>query len=120
MSCKDGNDISNKILIPSEEDVKGRPDYELLAGFYRTGIGQVMMKVMKEKSTNGSIGRMKVRYKPKEVQALYIEDEHLVRIYGKGERRSVRTSGWLVQGPAGVVFYVPEDKFSDFFEIISE
>jgi len=107
-----------------EQDVhlpKFRPgkDHEKLDGYHNRGISEAKLKGSEFLSNNGSMHRIKIRYKPKEVIAYFVQSEH-EEAEGSGKAMRKRKSGFLVPGPYKSVFYVPEDQFSKFFEIIED
>jgi len=99
---------------------KFRPgkDHEKLSGYHNRGIFEARSKAHEFLSSNGSIHRIKIRYRPKEVIAYFVQSEH-EDVEGSGRSRN-RKSGFLIPGPYKGVFYVPEDQFSKFFEIIED
>jgi len=112
-SHEDDESLDQEIFLP-----KGRPgmDHEMLNGYHRHGIQKVQIKARDFLSSNGTMNRIKIRYKPKEVIAYFIQSEHL----GDGNSKRKRKSGWLVPGLGRGVFYIPEEQFSKFFEFIED
>lgn len=107
---EDKDNLSQEIFIP--ENIQPGLDHELLQGFNGRAIGHKAIRCLSE---NGYINRIRVKYKPKEVVAYFIESEHI-----EGESKRIRKLGWLVPGPGHGIFYVPEEMFSRLFEIIKD
>lgn len=97
-------------------EVRPGQDHEGLNGFYGHGMIEMKKRAIEFLSSNGSIHRMRVKYKPKEVTAYFVQSEHVEA----GEKKKTTKSGWLLPGPGRAVFYIPEDQFSAFFEIIKD
>ena len=116
MGEEDENNFSKNVHVP-----KFRPgqDHELLDGYHDRGIRGAKRKAAEFLSSNGSINRIRVRYKPKEVVAYFVQSEH-EEGEDSGRRRRKRKAGLLVPGPGKSVFYVPEEQFTKFFEIIED
>jgi len=66
-------------------------------------------------STQGTMLRVKVRYKPVEVIAYFVQD-----VYEENGNPKSGRSGWLIPGPGSGVFYVSEDKFTELYEIVED
>ena len=69
--------------------------------------------------------KVKVRYRPRIVDAVKIDGEHMaVSMDGcypsLDETKRVRNSGWLIDGPNNVVFYLPVEQFREWFDIVKE
>lgn len=111
---EDDENLDGEVLFP-----KGRPglDHEILNGYHKHGISDATIRAMDFLSGNGSMHRVRVRYKPREAMAYFVQSEHLDE--NDGSRRKSK-SGWLVPGLERGVFYVPEEKFSKFFEFIED
>ena len=108
----DKNELSQDVYVP--DDAPGI-DPEIFQGYRHHGMPMAKLELSKSLSKNSSMRRIKVRYKPKEITAYYVESE-----YSEGESKRNRKSGFLVPGPGRGIFYVPEEKFSKFFEIIED
>jgi len=104
----DKKNLDQEVLLPGEPGI----DHEVLNGYHKHGIMEAKHKAIDLLSSNGSIHKVKIRYKPKEVVAYFIESEH--------EELSKRKSksGWLIPGLGRGVFYVPEEQFTKFFEFV--
>ena len=113
LSDSDKNSLDKEVLFP--QDHPGI-DHEILNAFHRHGMMEAKNKAVDFLSGNGSMHRIKVRFKPKEVLAYFVESEHVE----DGSSKRKRKSGWLVPGLGRGVFYVPEEQFSKFFEIIED
>ena len=119
--CEEVNHLNVADMAALDRDVhapKFRPgkDHELLEGYHnRSAIGATL-NGMEFLSSNGSVHRIRVRYKPKEVVAYFVQSEHL----DESDRSRKSRSGWLVPGPGKGVFYVPEDEFLRFFEFVED
>ena len=113
LSGEDAEHLDKEVLLP-----QGRPgmDHETLNGYHRHGMQSAQIKARDFMSGNGSMHRVKVRFKPKEMIAYFVQSEHLDETESKRKRKS----GWLVPGLGRGVFYVPEEQFSKFFEIIED
>ena len=85
--------------------------HKILNKFHRRGIKEAKVKAVEFLSSNGSMNRIRIRYKPREITAYYIQSDD-------SKRNSM--SGWLIPGPGGAVFYVPEDAFSETFEFVED
>ena len=106
---EDEGRLSQEIHVP--ENVKPGMDHELLQGF---GGRRTIREAMDNLSGNGSMRRVKIKYKPKEIVAYYIQSDH------EEDSKRKRKSGWLVPGPGRGIFYVPEELFNKFFEFIED
>ena len=105
--------------MPTEKDSSMKPYIELIIEeAYNQSVvsGEMKKRAIEFLSSNGSIHRMRVKYKPKEVTAYFVQSEHVEA----GEKKKTTKSGWLLPGPGRAVFYIPEDQFSAFFEIIKD
>jgi len=109
LTKEDENNLSQEVHVP--ENIKMGMDHELLQGF---GNKATIHKAMRNLSSNGSMNRIKIKYKPKEITAYYIQSDH-----ESGDKRK-RKSGWLVPGPGRALFYVPEELFNKFFEFVED
>lgn len=117
MSCNEPEKKGKLYLPPRFIETYGFDPREL-EGTSQKMIGSLLMTVRKSLTDKGEVIKTKVRYKPREVIGLYISDEHQIELENEG--RIVRNSGWIVQGPGGHLFYVEEQYFSQFFEIVTE
>ena len=106
---EDEDRLSQEVHVP--ENLKAGMDHELLQGF---GGPRKIREAMDNLSSNGSINRIKIRYKPKEITAYYIQSDH-----DTGNKRE-RKSGWLIPGPGRALFYVPEEQFNKYFEFVED
>ena len=109
LNKEDEDRLSQKAYIP--KDINLGIDHELLQGF---GGRMAIQEAVRGLSENGSMRRVKIRYKPREIVAYYIQSDH-----EEGSKRK-RKSGWLVPGPGRAIFYVPEEQFNKFFEFIED
>ena len=109
LNKEDEDRLSQKAYIP--KDINLGIDHELLQGF---GGRMAIQEAVRGLSENGSMRRVKIRYKPREIVAYYIQSDH-----EDGSKRE-RKSGWLVPGPGRAIFYVPEEQFNKFFEFIED
>jgi hypothetical protein len=91
--------------------------HDKLHGYHRHGMREALLKAHDMMSENGTLDRVKLRYRPKEIIGYHVQSDH---IEGGDDRYRRSRSGWLVPGPGGAVFYVPEQEFNQFFEIIDE
>lgn len=105
----------------TEEQIKSAGmDFQLFEGLHKERLlGDVLLKAKSVLSEGGDLRRVKVRYKPKEVFALFIDNEHIVSDVDSNLKK-LRKTGWLVPGPGNTVIYVPEEKFNTFLEIVNE
>jgi hypothetical protein len=44
----------------------------------------------------------------------------LIKVEGNHFKIQLRSSGWLIEGPNDVVFYMPSEKFKEWFDIVKE
>jgi hypothetical protein len=119
--CKEVNRPSVADIEALDQDVhtpKFRPgkDHELLEGYHHRGEAAARLKGMDFLSSDGSMYRIKIRFKPKEVLAYFVESEHIE----DGNSKRKRKSGWLVPGLGRGVFYVPEEQFNKYFEFVED
>lgn len=98
-------------------DNKQDIETENFTGYMRAGFIEVLGHI-ENLTDKDNITKVRVRYKPREVTAVYVSAEHIVRI--APSHKVVKHAGWFIPGPNKTVFYVPEEKFKQFFEIVSE
>jgi len=103
---EDKNLLDQEVHV--SENIKPGMNHELLNGF---GGHKEIFKAISNISSNGSVHRIKVKYKPVEITAYYIQSD---------DKSGERKTGWLIPGPGRAVFYVPEDAFSETFEFIED
>ena len=106
---EDKSRLAQEAYIP--ENVKPGINPELLQGF---GGRRTIREAIDSLSSNGSISRIRVKYKPKEIVAYFIQSDY------EDDSKRRRKSGWLVPGPGQGIFYVPEELFSKFFEFVED
>lgn len=63
-----------------------------------------------------SVIRFKVRYRDDTTVAMFVDGEFVAP--GKGV--TVNRSGWMVSNVMGNLFFVPEERFNKYFEIVEE
>jgi len=108
--------LNSDVHVPTR--IRPGKDHRLLEGYHERR-SDVIHKGVDFLSCSGSMHRVKVRFKPKEVVAYYVQSEHEEdEMPGRKKRRN--QSGWLVPGPGKGVFYVPEDEFLRFFEFVED
>ena len=112
-SAEDDANLDKEVYFPKD---KPGMDHEILDGYHMRGTREVEFKARDFLSGNGSMYRTIIRFKPKAVVAYFVQSEHIE----DGSSKRKRKSGWLVPGLGRGVFYVPEEQFSKFFEIIED
>ena len=103
--------------MPEDIKIEDIP-HEFLEGT-RKEIHEVLFEV----GVDNMAKKFKVRYRPNVVEAVKIDSNHLVLDNSKpfckdGQRK--RSTGWLIQGPNDVVFYLPVEQFRKWFDIVKE
>jgi len=103
--------------MPEDIKIEDIP-HEFLEGV-RKEIHEVLFQIGVDKIAV----KHKVRYRPKVVEAVKIDSNHLVidpgRPFCKDGKRK-RSTGWLIKGPNNVVFYLPVEQFREWFDIVKE
>lgn len=106
-----------KVYLPDAAKKRLGLDPEALSGYMRN-IGNVLIKAQEGKGSDGFLVKTTVRFKPVETIALFIDGEHKVDVDGTPTIR--RKSGWLIRGPGNFFFYIKEEDFNRFFEIVGK
>jgi hypothetical protein len=82
-------------------------------------IGDVLFAATQRGSADDTVIKTRVRYKPREVTAVYMDSENVVT-REMGGKNPHRKTGWIVPGPGRTLIYVKEEDFNAFFEIIGD
>ena len=104
-------------------DMKERSErifQELFEGA-RKPFNDVCLQVKNIPAGESLIKEVNIRYRPKTVRAIRIDSDHKVADLANPECEGVvRSSGWLIEGPNNVVFYLPVEQFREWFDIVKE
>ena len=112
MPCSDESEP--KIYLPERAREEYGLDTDMIAGYG----AQVFLKAIGNPNKSGAVIKTRVRFKPVETIALFIDRDH--KAGGDGTVPGNYKRGWLIKGPGNFFFYVREENFKAFFEIVGE